>query len=203
MEPLPTRSVLALADAITPRYRLAVWLGFGLGLREGEALGLTEARVEFLKRRIRIEQQAQRGTLVELKTKASRRTLPVDDGVLAEIAGHMQRYSPGPEGVLITNRIRKIPRRSSFGDCWREAVEKAGLPKGTRFHDLRHYYASTLIAANLNPKSIQRRLGHATIAETFDTYGHLFPDDEDLGRGAIDAKIEKDLAEQSRNKKEA
>lgn len=115
----------------------------------------------------------------------------------------MQRYSPGPEGVLITNRIRKIPRRSSFGDCWREAVEKAGLPKGTRFHDLRHYYASTLIAANLNPKSIQRRLGHATISETFDTYGHLFPDDEDLGRGAIDAKIEKDLAEQSRNKKEA
>ncbi|MBB6349352.1 integrase [Nonomuraea muscovyensis] len=45
VEPLPTQSVLALADAITPRYRLAVWLGFGLGLREGEALGLTEARV--------------------------------------------------------------------------------------------------------------------------------------------------------------
>ncbi|QFY11528.1 tyrosine-type recombinase/integrase [Nonomuraea phyllanthi] len=203
VEPLPTQSILALADAITPRYRLAVWLGFGLGLREGEALGITEARVEFLKRRIRIEQQAQKGVLVELKTKASRRTLPVDDGVLEEITRHMQLYPRGPEGVLITNRIRKIPRRSSFGDCWREAVEKAGFPKGTRFHDLRHYYASTLIAANLNPKSIQRRLGHATIAETFDTYGHLFPDDEDLGRGAIDAKIEKNLAEQSRNKKEA
>lgn len=27
------------------------------------------------------------------------------------------------------------------------------LPKGTRFHDLRHFYASTLIAANLNPKA--------------------------------------------------
>lgn len=83
-----------------------------------------------------------------------------------------------------------------------EAVEKAGLPKGTRFHDLRHYYASTLIAASLNPKSIQRRLGHATVSETFDTYGHLFPEDEDLGRGAIDAEIAKDLAEQSRNKKQ-
>ncbi|MEV6866433.1 tyrosine-type recombinase/integrase [Streptosporangium subroseum] len=105
--------------------------------------------------------------------------------------------------LAFTNRIRKIPQRSSFGGCWREVVEKAGLPKRARFHDLRHYCASTLIAANLNPKSIQRRLGHATISETFDAYGHLFPDDEDLGRGAIDAKIEKDLAEQSRNKKEA
>ena len=50
-----------------------------------------------------------------------------------------------------------------------------------------HFYASTLIAANLNPKVIQARLGHATISETMDTYGHLFPDSEDLGRGAMDA----------------
>src|SRR5260221_14010393 len=45
------------------------------------------------------------------------------------------------------------------------------LPVGTRFHDLRHFFASALIAANLNPKVIQARLGHATLAETMDTYG--------------------------------
>ena len=56
------------------------------------------------------------------------------------------------------------------------------LPAGTRFHDLRHFYASALIAANLNPKIIQAWLGHATLAETMDTYGHLFADTEDLGR---------------------
>jgi len=50
-------------------------------------------------------------------------------------------------------------------------------------------YASTLIAANVNPKVIQARLGHATITETMDTYGHLFPDSEDIGRGAIDAML--------------
>ena len=63
---------------------------------------------------------------------------------------------------------------------------RAQLPAGTRFHDLRHFYASALIAANLNPKIIQARLGHATVAETMDTYGHLFADAEDLGRTAID-----------------
>jgi integrase len=39
-------------------------------------------------------------------------------------------------------------------------------------HDLRHFYASTLIAANLHPKVIQARLGHASITETMDAYGN-------------------------------
>jgi integrase len=47
---------------------------------------------------------------------------------------------------------------------------------------------------------IQERLGHATMAETMDTYGHLFPDSEDLGRGAIDSALRNALAEQGRNR---
>jgi integrase len=46
---------------------------------------------------------------------------------------------------------------------------------------------------------IQARLGHASITETMDTYGHLFPDAEDLGRGAIDAALARNPAELKRN----
>jgi integrase len=134
------------------------------------------------------------------------------------------RFGTGPSEVIVTNRLRKVAQRNSFGDRWRQAVADARtcgkppspmrergqcgekcsdpahcLPKGTRFHDLRHFYASTLIAANVNPKVIQVRLGHATITETMDTYGHLFPDAEDLGRGAIDAIFAATPAEQGRN----
>jgi integrase len=59
--------------------------------------------------------------------------------------------------------------------------------EGTRFHDLRHFYASALISAGLHPKVIQERLGHATIADTIDTYGHLFPDASEQGHGAVGA----------------
>ncbi|GIL29925.1 site-specific integrase [Actinocatenispora comari] len=201
VEPLPAEALLALCEAITERYRLAVVLGFGLGLREGEALGLTVPQVDFLRRRVLVREQAQNGELVELKTAASRRTVPADDWVLAEITKHMQRdgYREGPGGVLVTNRSWKIAQRSSFGHCWREAVDRAGLPAGTRFHDLRHTYASALIRANVNPKAVQTRLGHATITETMDTYGHLFPDDADLGRGAVEALLAIRPAEQRRN----
>ena len=113
----------------------------------------------------------------------------MDDVVLEAITGHMQRWNPGPFGLLVTNRSGRPVRRSSYGDCWRSAVESCGLPTGTRFHDLRHFYASALIASGMHPKAIQARLGHATISETMDTYGHLFPDSEELGRGVLDALL--------------
>jgi integrase len=199
IEPLAATAIVALHDAITPRYRVMVILGAGLGLREGEAFGLTAPRVDFLRRRIQVIEQAQRGQLAPLKAPASRRTLPADDWVLNGISAHLQRYGRGPNDVIVTNAIGRIVKRSSFGACWRQAVKRAGLPAGTRFHDLRHFYASALIAANLNPKVIQVRLGHASITETMDTYGHLFPDAEDLGRGTIDLALGAVLTEQEQN----
>ena len=102
--------------------------------------------------------------------------------------------------LMPASAVTSPHRRSKADSAARHAPTRhTCLPKGTRFHDLRHFYASTLIAANLNPKVIQARLGHATITETIDTYGHLFPDAEDLGRGAIDAIFTMPLTEQGRN----
>jgi integrase len=185
--PLAADAVAALAGKMPARYEVAVWLAAGAGLREGEVLGLTVPRVEFLARRLVVVEQMQNKILSPLKTRASRRVIPVDDLVLNAITAHMQRWLPGPGRLLITNRLGRPVQRNSFGSCWREAVEAAGLPAGTRFHDLRHFFASSLIAAGLHPKVIQERLGHATMAETMDTYGHLFPDASEHGRGALDA----------------
>jgi integrase len=55
------------------------------------------------------------------------------------------------------------------------------VPKYTGLHCLRHFYASWCInrkkegGLELPPKLVQERLGHATLAMTMDTYGHLFP----------------------------
>lgn len=190
--PLSLNQVIAVMDAITPRYRLAVVLGAFVGLRSGEARGIKLDRVDFLRREINVVQQLQDGELVALKTKASLRKVPVDDFVLEEINRHINAGFHKKDGVavLITNRLGLATQRSSFNDRWQAAVEKAGLPKGTRFHDLRHFYASALIASNqLNVKDIQARLGHATSAETMDTYGHLFPDHATAGRGIFDSMI--------------
>ena len=49
---------------------------------------------------------------------------------------------------------------------------------GTRFHDLRHVFASQLIANGETAAYVRDQMGHSSIKVTFDTYGHLFP-----GRG--------------------
>jgi integrase len=54
-------------------------------------------------------------------------------------------------------------------------LRRSGVRR-TRFHDLRHAYASLLIAQGAHPKYIQAQLGHASIQTTLDRYGHLMPD---------------------------
>ena len=60
------------------------------------------------------------------------------------------------------------------------------LPSGSRFHDLRHYLASMLIASGADVKVVQARLRHASAKTTLDTYAHLWPDSDESTRSAID-----------------
>lgn len=62
-----------------------------------------------------------------------------------------------------------------------------GLPEGFRIHVLRQYYASLLIAAGLDIKTVQARLRHSSAKTTLDTYGHLWPDRDESSRGAVSA----------------
>jgi integrase len=57
-----------------------------------------------------------------------------------------------------------------------------GLPEGFRFHDLRHYLASLLIAGGADVKVVQARLRHASAKRTLDTYGHMWPDADESTR---------------------
>jgi integrase len=68
---------------------------------------------------------------------------------------------------------------------WRgRATRKAaGLP-WVRLHDLRHFYASGLIAGGCSVVTVQRALGHSTATTTLNTYAHLWPTAEDQTRKA-------------------
>jgi integrase len=55
-----------------------------------------------------------------------------------------------------------------------------------KLHDLRHFYASGLIASGCDVVTVQRALGHASATTTLNTYGLLSPDAEDRTRAATD-----------------
>jgi len=52
-----------------------------------------------------------------------------------------------------------------------------GLPAAIRLHDLRHTYASLMLAADFKPYQVSRWMGHASVNTTDTIYGHLYPTD--------------------------
>jgi integrase len=90
-------------------------------------------------------------------------------------------------GLAFTNTEGRPLQRSAFGSVWRRVAVVAELPEWATFHDLRHFYASLLIARGCSVKAVQKRLGHQSAMETLDTYSHLWPDSDDETRDAIDS----------------
>jgi integrase len=62
----------------------------------------------------------------------------------------------------------------AFAKAFRNSRAAASL-EGVRLHDLRHGFASMLVAAGTNPRIVSEVLGHATVGFTLQTYVH--PDD--------------------------
>lgn len=187
--PPTVEQVAAIADAIYPRYRCAVILAAGSGLRLGEVFGLHVDRIDFLRRTVRVDQQLltpNRGPcyLGPPKSDASVRTVPVAEVVINELARHLQQF-PAVDEFVFTTDDGALVRRPGFTDLWRRAVKRAAIEERITFHGLRHHYASALIAAGCSVKAVQKALGHGSASETLDTYSHLWPDDEDRTRQAI------------------
>jgi integrase len=191
IEPLGSEVVEAIIDAVPDRYRALVVLAAGTGLRQGECFGLTIDRIDFLRRQVTVDRQlvllpGSGPVLGPPKTQASYRAVPLPVVVLDALAAHVARYPVGIDGFVFTNDVGQPIRRTRFSDVWRPAMKVAGAPAGTGFHALRHFYASLLIRHGESIKVVQARLGHASAAETLDTYSHLWPDSEDRTRAAVD-----------------
>lgn len=183
------RRLLLAAD---PRYRTMLHLDVSTGLRQAELFAVRKSRVEFLRRTLAVEEQVITGPgrppalTGVLKTPASRRRLPLSDSVLDALSAHIAEH-PDADLLFTTPRSGKPWSRSHFNEqVWKPTLKAAGLDETLGLHVLRHSYASHLIAAGLHPRVIQARLGHASIVETMDTYGHLFPDSDDATRTALD-----------------
>ena len=81
-----------------------------------------------------------------------------------------------PRIVPLPSQIQSIPlpiraTRNQIQFHFRMASRKAGTP--SRFHDLRHTYASWLLNKGVALSVIQELLGHSTIMITRDLYAHL------------------------------
>ena len=192
IEPMTFEAVEALTAAMPERYRALVTLAAGTGLRQGEIFGLTVDRIDFLRRQLTVDRQLvtmpdRAPYLAPPKTQASVRVVPLPQVVVDAVAAHLATWPT--DQVVFSTELGDPIRRTAFSErIWRPALKRAGL-SGVTMHGLRHFYASLLIRHGESVKTVQARLGHASAAETLDTYSHLWPDSDDRTRAAVDSVL--------------
>lgn len=172
------------------------------GLRRGEALGVQVGDVDFLGRTLRVTRQLQRAKPADIEAGKnlvraaggitvvvrppkyeSERTIYLPDELLAIVSEHVRQHTPDGEPSRWLFDEGGKPWHDNLVDYrWRST--RADAEVAHKLHNLRHYFASGLIASGCDVVTVQRAMGHASASTTLNTYAHLWPTAEDKTRAA-------------------
>ncbi len=190
VRPLTPTEARVLLEAIKgDRLEALYSVALGLGLRQGEALGLTWSEVDLDAGELKISQTLQQfgGAfhLVEPKTAKSRRTMAIPKPLLAALRAHRMRQTEerlrlgeawqDSWGLVFTTEAGEPLDATKVTRRFQAILEKAGLPR-QRFHDLRHAAATYMLSQGVPLRVAMEMLGHSQIAVTANTYSHVLPE---------------------------
>ena len=174
----------AIAAAKGTSAFLMVFLCLVVGVRRGELDALKWSHMDLDKGKVYIQDNrvaVKGGALTKApKSKASKRTITIGPGTCevlkqakAEYEAERKAYGPGfyDEGYVLHTKKGKPYSPDSLTQKWRRFHIKHNL-KDCRLHDLRHSCATSMIANNIDPKTVQTRLGHSNSRITMDLYVH-------------------------------
>ena len=87
------------------------------------------------------------------------------------------------------NSYTRLNAENLTARSFKPLLERAGLSRTVRLHDLRHTCATPLFGKEVHPKMVQELLGHATIAITLDTYSHVLPNMQGEAASAMESVL--------------
>ena len=131
------------------------------------------------------------------KTPRSRRTISLPPSTVAALRRHRKDQAERrllcgeawqDSGVVVDRGDGGAVHPDSLSHAFAETAERVGLAD-VRLHDLRHAFATTLLAAGVNVKVVSEALGHASTAFTMDTYAHVLPTMGEQVARAIEAAL--------------
>ncbi len=202
VRPLSAQDARRVLEAARGRRNAARWsVALALGLRQGEALGLTWDAVDLEAGALTVRQALQRQpgqglVFVQPKSRAGRRTIALPGPLREALRAHRtaqlaERMAAGSQWhdhdlVFCQENGRPIDPRSDHR-TWRSLLADAGVPQA-RLHDARHTAATLLLQQRVPARVAMEILGHSQISLTLGTYSHVVPElAEDAARRMGDA----------------
>ena len=140
------------------------------GLRFSEALGLTPADFDFTHQTLSVNKTwdyKRHGGFVPTKNSSSVRKVQLDWQLVMQLAGLLKDL-PSDEPIFVKGKVYN----STANGALAKHCKRAGVPVIT-IHGLRHTHASLLLFAGVSIASVSRRLGHASMTTTQETYLHI------------------------------
>ena len=157
-----------------------ILIGIKTGLRFSEILGLTPEDFEFEKQLIAVNKtwnyKEREGGFHLTKNVSSNRKIQVDLAFAQQLEKLVATCEPA-KSIFVKDNTRVF--NSTVNDRLKRLCTQAGIPVIT-MHSLRHTHASLLIFAGVSIASVSRRLGHATITTTQETYLHIIKELETI-----------------------
>lgn len=177
---------------------LAAWgyyvffaIAYYTGMRKGEinALKWSDIDGSVINVRRSVSQKIKGEAIVETppKNKTSYRTLQMPQPLMEILNEHRNRQTQMTaysEDFRVCGGEHCL-RDTSISNKNIQFADAAGLPH-IRIHDFRHSHASLLANEGINIQEIARRLGHAKIEQTWNTYAHLYPREEERAVQILD-----------------
>lgn len=162
-----------LLGACTEYSRPIVLTALCTGMRRGEILGLKWEQVDMGQRVI---------TILNPKEGKTRK-IPIND-TLWETLEQLKKKAT-TEFVFVCVRTGKPAQK--FTTAWLNALRRSGIPR-CRFHDLRHTFATYLVATGVDIITVQQLLGHASILTT-QKYAHSAPESKRRAVAALESLL--------------
>ncbi len=165
-----------IKEETLPAYHLCYNILFWTGMREGEMLALTPAKILHEKKALKIDQTFHiikgKQCVGPPKSKNGIREVPIPDFLYAEIVEYLESIY----GIQEDERIFYFGK-SAVNREFHHITEVCGNRR-IRVHDLRHSHVSMLIKLGYRTHAIADRIGD-TPEEVDKTYAHLYPDTAD------------------------
>ena len=158
------------------RYYVLFEILFWTGCRIGELLALTPDDIEFEKNIMHITKTYYRlnekDIITTPKTENSVRDVVLPGFLADEIKDFIDRQYGFPNDARIFPIGQRAVQRKM-----NDQIKKANVSK-IKVHGLRHSATAFLISKGVPPMVIRDRLGHKDIRVTLNTYGHLYPSEQ-------------------------